>query len=57
MYNEKKDIFQLNNFLKGTSGQEIIAIHFMGCKFLPIRKVKPDLNDVVENGFLVLARV
>ena len=35
----------------------MIAISFMGCKFLPIRRVKPDLNDVVEDGFLVLAHV
>lgn len=29
----------------------------MGCKFLPISKVKHDLNDVVEDGSLVLIHV
>lgn len=51
MYNENKDGFQVNNFLKGTSGQKMVAVSFTGCRFLLMRKVKPELRDMVEDGF------
>lgn len=57
MYNEHKDGFQVNNFLKGTSGQKMVAISFTGCRFLLMRKVKPELRDMVQDGFFCPSHV
>lgn len=54
MYNENTGGFQLNDFLKRTSRQEIAALSCLGCKFLPLRKVKMERNDTAEDGLLVL---